>query len=201
MNDFREYKAAFLEQNDLAHHGIKGMKWGVRRYQNEDGTLTPLGRKRYGTVENFENAMKIKNASKKGTLIAGPIGGAINARRVMKKEGIKLLSKDEIKRLNNKVKNENSKNETVQKEQEDKSEKMEQWEKENEENQKILQKEVYGASDKKFKSLCREYYKDMKKAGRVNNMSEDQFIDHMMDDGWQDDADDWYLRKYHQRSL
>ena len=32
----------------LAHHGIKGQKWGIRRFQNEDGTLTSAGRKRYG---------------------------------------------------------------------------------------------------------------------------------------------------------
>lgn len=32
----------------LAHHGIKGQEWGVRRFQNEDGSLTPAGRERYG---------------------------------------------------------------------------------------------------------------------------------------------------------
>lgn len=35
------------EQHYLRHWGIKGMKWGVRRYQNEDGTLTELGQRRY----------------------------------------------------------------------------------------------------------------------------------------------------------
>lgn len=33
--------------NELYHHGIKGQKWGVRRYQNEDGTLNAKGMKRY----------------------------------------------------------------------------------------------------------------------------------------------------------
>lgn len=33
--------------NTITHHGIKGMRWGVRRYQNKDGSLTPAGRKRY----------------------------------------------------------------------------------------------------------------------------------------------------------
>lgn len=38
----------FDKNGELKHAGIKGMKWGVRRYQNKDGTLTPAGRKRYG---------------------------------------------------------------------------------------------------------------------------------------------------------
>lgn len=34
----------------LAHYGIKGQKWGIRRYQNENGTLTNAGKKRYSAI-------------------------------------------------------------------------------------------------------------------------------------------------------
>ena len=60
--------------NDLQHWGIKGMRWGVRRYQNADGSLTPAGVKRYRdeaenierqlngrkstTVDDYQNAIK-----------------------------------------------------------------------------------------------------------------------------------------------
>lgn len=37
----------YMESNELTHHGVKGMKWGRRRYQNTDGSLTPAGKKRY----------------------------------------------------------------------------------------------------------------------------------------------------------
>lgn len=43
-----------MNNEELKHYGIKGQKWGRRRYQNKDGSLTPAGEKRYGSKENFE---------------------------------------------------------------------------------------------------------------------------------------------------
>ncbi len=36
-----------IVENTLQHYGIRGMKWGVRRFQNPDGSLTPAGKERY----------------------------------------------------------------------------------------------------------------------------------------------------------
>ena len=48
---------------ELYHWGIKGMKWGIRRFQNKDGSLTPAGRKRYsdGTSGQSKTANKPKS--------------------------------------------------------------------------------------------------------------------------------------------
>lgn len=47
----------------LVHHGIKGMKWGVRRFQNPDGTLTEAGKKRY-KIDSDGNIRKLSKEEK-----------------------------------------------------------------------------------------------------------------------------------------
>lgn len=45
--------------NELYHYGVKGQKWGVRRYQYADGSLTPMGKRRYQNVEsNFKTKVR-----------------------------------------------------------------------------------------------------------------------------------------------
>lgn len=52
------YIAGIPFSNELYHHGIKGQKWGIRRYQNPDGSLTPEGKAKYGTIDNFNRNYK-----------------------------------------------------------------------------------------------------------------------------------------------
>ena len=44
----------------LCHHGIKGQKWGVRRFRNADGTLTAAGKKRAKTLSDSQRVNKIR---------------------------------------------------------------------------------------------------------------------------------------------
>ncbi|MDD6639633.1 MAG: hypothetical protein PUE66_01350 [Erysipelotrichaceae bacterium] len=79
----------YQNTDELYHHGVLGMKWGVRRYQNKDGSLTPKGKKRYS--EDY------------------------NESRNIKRKGIKRMSNDDLRKVNNRdslertYKNNNSK--------------------------------------------------------------------------------------------
>ena len=53
-----------MSSNELAHHGIKGMRWGVRRYQNKDGTLTKAGRKKMAKLDKEYSKLTGQNRNR-----------------------------------------------------------------------------------------------------------------------------------------
>ena len=77
MNDYLAYRVKYSDE--LYHYGVKGQKWGIRRYQNEDGTLTDEGRiklKELATKQGYITKLEYENreAASKGIQTLYPKG-------------------------------------------------------------------------------------------------------------------------------
>lgn len=81
-----DYTKIVQEEDYLEHHGIKGQKWGIRRYQNADGSLTEEGKRRYDIKE-----AKIKAKAEKVVAKANLKAAKINAK--IEKASLKNLKK------------------------------------------------------------------------------------------------------------
>ena len=100
-----------MTETYLSHHGIKGQKWGVRRFQNPDGTLTAEGRKRHGLSDKQKSTLKKVAAAAGITALAGlAVYGAVKYSSATKnsdfielaQEGSKAVQKslaDEFKEI------------------------------------------------------------------------------------------------------
>ena len=86
-------KSQLIKNNVLEHSGIKGQKWGIRRYQNEDGSLTEEGKKRYGNPETYRAVAKevssLEEATKGASSAVSTAASIINTQR-----GGKAIRKD-----------------------------------------------------------------------------------------------------------
>lgn len=100
-----------MENNELYHHGIKGQKWGIRRFQNKDGSLTKAGLKRYSDSASSAASAVGKAIAKGGKKVAEKISEKHAQRKeekrienLMSKPIRKLTEEERIERMDRKMK-------------------------------------------------------------------------------------------------
>lgn len=78
-----------MTENEFYHYGIKGMRWGIRRYQKKDGSLTPAGKKRYDSdksdSESNDGKFHLTSNQKKAIAIGAGVAAAVT--KVLQKKG------------------------------------------------------------------------------------------------------------------
>lgn len=79
-------------QNELCHHGILGQRWGIRRFQRKDGSLTSSGRKRYANDDSEHKKSRNKKVAIATSITAGATLAAASAYLISKNRKSKAMS-------------------------------------------------------------------------------------------------------------
>ena len=91
------------QNNELQHHGVPGQRWGFRRYQNKDGSLTPAGRRRAEKLKS--QYLSVTGKQLKGRALATKskktqeVKKEEKIKEISKKKNIKEMSDDELKSI------------------------------------------------------------------------------------------------------
>ena len=116
MNDI--YVGQLFSDSYLEHYGVLGMKWGVRRYQNADGTLTSSGKKRYSSDAKQDAGARRKKILKTAAGVALAAGTAYAGYKMYKNgtdpskiaaraanKAMRTARKEAVKKMKDTVKN------------------------------------------------------------------------------------------------
>lgn len=91
-----------MNSNELMHHGIHGMRWGVRRYQNKDGSLTAAGRKRINQLDSEYQRLTGMKLNKK-TSSADVKKTELKPKSKSKSKSISEMTNEEIQEKINRI--------------------------------------------------------------------------------------------------
>ena len=84
------YNGQFVSESELYHWGVKGMKWGIRRYQNYDGSYTKAGLKRYNAaMDSYDKRLSEYKTAK----TSGATGDALRLKKAKVKEAKRNVKK------------------------------------------------------------------------------------------------------------
>lgn len=167
-----------IRSDELMHYGVLGMKWGVRNYQNKDGSLTEKGKKRYAkSIKKMEKkaiSKEYKSRKASGESIPLPFyrySTGENYNRVQNEYDKKMKTDEEYKRLSKKAFDAEKKRLMAEKGYVDDDEKYEQLYRDKKYLKLLEESEnATKAKDRRKRQIAKEYIDEIKEA-KLNDLN------------------------------